>query len=338
MWWRSASFLVSGLAGTRQRAAVSAITPVVFRLSRRELERLCPAALFSDARHACTAGVPGCRREGISYPMNDISVVIPTFNRPEMLRETLHLLAMQTVAPDEVLVIDNGTRPAALPDGTIFRFALRYFRICTEAGAAQARNFGAALAGGKYVAFLDDDDYWDPDYIERLSDILKIRENSPPAMIVARVDHIDEGGRHFFRFAGDAKGIEPCFYFNPGYMGSSITVERSSFLELGGFDISLKTSEDKELAMRYMANNRLIVYDAGLVVVNRVHENTLSSRIDHVEVARLLLEKYRAETGLRIRIKTMREAYKKSGEKRYLLHRLLLKIILALISFHSVYK
>ena len=247
-----------------------------------------------------------------------------------MLEETLHLLGKQSVAPDEVVLVDNGTTPTILPEGAARPFPLRCFRISARAGAAQARNFGAAVAKGRYVAFLDDDDFWDPDYVERLRRLTAV--GAGPAMIVARVDHLEKGERHFFRFAGDARKFEQCFYFNPGYLGSSLTVERATFLDLGGFDVSFETGEDKELAIRYMSNDRSIVYDAGLVAVNRVHERTLSGRIDHVKTAQLLLQKYRAYINAKIRVKTLREAYKKSGQKRYLVHIFVLKIVLALLS------
>ena len=264
--------------------------------------------------------------------MSELSVVIPTFDRPELLRETLGALAKQSLAPDEVVVVDNGTVPASLGEDASLPFALRYFRIAARAGVAQARNFGAQHAQGAYVAFLDDDDFWNPDYVERLRRI--IRERKPaPAMIVGSVDHLDTRSsapdRHFYRFAGNDPGLEPCFYFNPGYLGSCLTVERSVFLQLGGFDAAFQTGEDKELAMRYMAAGRPIVYDAGLVAVNRVHGPTLSAHIDHLKTARLLLQKYPAQADFRVRVKALREAYKKSRRKRYMFHLAVLKIALA---------
>ena len=262
--------------------------------------------------------------------MSELSVVIPTFDRPALLHETLQRLATQTVAPDEVVVVDNGTVPASIAEDAPRPFALRYFRIAPRAGVAQARNFGAARAGGAYVAFLDDDDFWNPDYVERLRRIIR---EAAPAMVVASVDHLDTRSstpdRHFYRFAGKDPGLEPCFYFNPGYLGSCLTVERSVFLELGGFDAAFATGEDKELAMRYMAAGRSIAYDAGLVAVNRVHGPTLSAHIDHVKTARLLLQKYRAHADFRIRVKALREAYKKTRLRRYAFHLAVLKIVLA---------
>lgn len=267
--------------------------------------------------------------------MNEISVVIPTFNRPELLIETLQQLGRQSVAPREVVVVDNGTRPTALAPDMPCPFVLRYFRICAGAGAAQARNFGAALASSHYVAFLDDDDYWEPDYIERLSGIVNPGADRAPAMVVARIDHLDNGDRHFFRFAGNDPRFEACFYFNPGYLGSTLTVERATFLALGGFDVAFKTAEDKELAMRFMLHRCPIQYDPGLVAINRVHAQTLSRSIDHVQVARLLLQKYGDKVNFKIRARTWREAYKKSRRKRYLVHKFLLKLVLALAALRS---
>ena len=263
--------------------------------------------------------------------MSGLSVVIPTFDRPELLHETLQRLAGQTVAPDEVIVVDNGTVAASIAEDASRPFALRYFRIAPRAGVAQARNFGVAQAKGGYVAFLDDDDFWNADYLERLRTI--VGAPGAAALIVGSVDHLDLRGpapeRHFYRFAGRDPGLEPCFYFNPGYLGSCMTVERKAFMELGGFDSSFRTGEDKELAMRYMAAGRPIAYDAALVAVNRVHGPTLSAHIDHVETARRLLRKYSAQVDFRIRVKALREAYKKTRRKRYVLHLAAMKIVLA---------
>src|SRR4029453_2707546 len=120
--------------------------------------------------------------------MHALSVVIPTFDRPELLHETLRRLAAQSVAPDEVLVVDNGTVAATIAEDRSRPFELRYFRIAARAGVAQARNFGATHARGEYVAFLDDDDFWNPDYVERLRGI--IRGGSGAALVVGSVDHL----------------------------------------------------------------------------------------------------------------------------------------------------
>jgi len=256
-----------------------------------------------------------------------ISVVIPTCDRHDMLQETLGLLRKQTALPAEVIVADNGAVPAALAWAS-YPFAVRHHRIGVRVGASRARNAGAAVAAGCYIAFLDDDDFWEADYLERLAALLARDPGAMPAMVVARIDHLDNGHRHPFRFAGDDPRLEPCFYFNPGYLGSAITVEKAAFLALGGFDAAFRTGEDKELAIRFMLERLRIVYDRELCAINRVHAASLSREIDSLTEARLLLQKHGRRVSFGVRMRTLREGYKKARKKRYFIHKLLLKLLL----------
>ena len=87
-----------------------------------------------------------------------VSVIVPTFDRPEFLAEALTTVATQTMADLECIVVDDcSADPVSLPfaDG---RF--RLVRHQQNLGIAAARNTGLAAATGEYVAFLDDDDLW----------------------------------------------------------------------------------------------------------------------------------------------------------------------------------
>jgi glycosyltransferase involved in cell wall biosynthesis len=103
-------------------------------------------------------------------PAPTISVIIPTYNRKALLRETLHSLAQQTYPCDryEVILIDDGST-----DGTeeiaaeAFPFTLRYFWQSNQ-GDAEARNFGARKSQAEFLVFLDDDILVEPGYIAYL--------------------------------------------------------------------------------------------------------------------------------------------------------------------------
>jgi glycosyltransferase involved in cell wall biosynthesis len=96
-----------------------------------------------------------------------LSIIIPTYNRKEPLREILQLLAQQTYPSDrfEVIVVDDGST-----DGTpeiiaeSFPFALRYVRQSNQ-GDAAARNFGAQQSQADILVFMDDDMLIEPDYL-----------------------------------------------------------------------------------------------------------------------------------------------------------------------------
>ncbi len=99
-----------------------------------------------------------------------VSVIIPTFNRPDSLSATLQAVAKQTYSLDcfEVIVVDDGSTESyhkviqqALP------FAIRYHRQDNH-GEAIARNYGAELAQGELLVFLDDDMLIEPDYLKAM--------------------------------------------------------------------------------------------------------------------------------------------------------------------------
>jgi glycosyltransferase involved in cell wall biosynthesis len=99
-----------------------------------------------------------------------VSVIIPTYNRRDTLRETLESIARQTYPSDcfEVIIVDDGST-----DGTseiaaeVFPFTLRYFRQSNQ-GDAEARNLGARQSQADFLVFLDDDILVDPGYLTHL--------------------------------------------------------------------------------------------------------------------------------------------------------------------------
>jgi glycosyltransferase involved in cell wall biosynthesis len=93
----------------------------------------------------------------------DISVVIPTRGRPEMLRRALRGVLLQTFQRFEVVVVLDGED--SVTAGVVEQFAdprIRLLTLQASVGGSQARNLGARAARGRYIALLDDDDEWLP--------------------------------------------------------------------------------------------------------------------------------------------------------------------------------
>jgi glycosyltransferase involved in cell wall biosynthesis len=92
--------------------------------------------------------------------MVPISVVIPTRDRPHFLRAAVESVKRQTVAPCEIIVVDDGSNPpiTGMPGVRIVAQA--------NAGLPSARNTGIVAANGEWIALLDDDDLWEPDKLE----------------------------------------------------------------------------------------------------------------------------------------------------------------------------
>ncbi len=108
-----------------------------------------------------------------------ISVVIPAYNRADLLPRTIESVAKQTFLPHEVIIIDDKS-----PDNTCEicknlkkkyenRLKIIYFQHEENKGEGGARNTGIKLATGEYIAFLDSDDEWMPEKLERQMAFIK---------------------------------------------------------------------------------------------------------------------------------------------------------------------
>lgn len=99
-----------------------------------------------------------------------VSVVIPFYKNKEWLYEALNSVDNQTYLPDEVIVVDDGSKEDIL-DLKLSNIALKVIRQVNK-GPAAARNAGIREAMGQYVAFLDSDDIWHPQKIERQLNVM----------------------------------------------------------------------------------------------------------------------------------------------------------------------
>ncbi|MFA0521746.1 glycosyltransferase family 2 protein, partial [Vibrio sp. 10N.222.55.E8] len=99
--------------------------------------------------------------------MATVSVIIPTYNCLDYLPKAIGSVIKQTHQDIEIIIIDDNSN-----DGTSTYLASiddeRIIKLSTlGVGAPQARNLGIEKASGEYIAFLDADDFWYPDKIER---------------------------------------------------------------------------------------------------------------------------------------------------------------------------
>ena len=98
----------------------------------------------------------------------DVSVVIPTYNRAELLSQTLRTVLAQSLAPREVIVVDDGSTDETSRILAGFEPRLQVIKIANS-GSIVARNVGLRAARGAFVAFCDSDDLWRPEFLERMA-------------------------------------------------------------------------------------------------------------------------------------------------------------------------
>ena len=193
--------------------------------------------------------------------ISQIALVIPTCNRPAQLARALHSVARQTMAPQDVVVVDDGNRQdgrAADVVATAIAAGLRarYVRNPGKRGAAAARNFGARSSKASIVAFLDDDDELMPDFISASSKFRDENSSSALTWTNALVREVDAGGATSdewnVRFdPKSAPALLECQLLSIG-SGFGVAVDSKVFAALGGFDESLKYVEDTEFFLRFL--------------------------------------------------------------------------------------
>ncbi len=120
-----------------------------------------------------------------------VSVIVPTYNRPEMLREALKSIFAQTHRNFEIIVInDAGIDVKDIIAGFNINNTIIYTQHIENKGLAATRNSGLKIAKGKYITYLDDDDVFYPDHIETLVTFLENSEYKIAYTDAVRVDQI----------------------------------------------------------------------------------------------------------------------------------------------------
>lgn len=185
--------------------------------------------------------------------------------RSKYLDETICCIAAQTYLPNEIIVVNNGIGKVHLSDCGL---SIKHIQTVYRAGVAQARNIGATAAVSDYVAFIDDDDLWSPDYLEIMTE--KIGEDNPDALI-ARLDQLVDGRMSTFKNAHGLIQKEYILKKNPGITGSTVVVRKQAFLTVGGYNPQLTTGEDKALILEFICRGLKVITVPECQAIMRQH-------------------------------------------------------------------
>ncbi|MCB9899693.1 MAG: glycosyltransferase [Planctomycetes bacterium] len=253
-------------------ACAAALWATCHLLAGRRAPRPPTAGLASNPPLTRTPGAP---RTG-PRPC-DVSVVIATFDGERFLAETLDSVLAQSMPPREIVVVDDGSTDGT-PD-VLARYAGRITVVRRpNGGVSAARNAGAALAHGAWIAFLDHDDLWEPDMLERQLAAVAGRRCG---LVYGDSWVIDDRGRVHGR-RRDHLAYHQGQVYAELLRGNFIPIETTLmptalFRELGGFDERLHFLEDYDLHLRVAAREP-IVHQPLPVARYRIHDGNLSHR------------------------------------------------------------
>jgi glycosyltransferase involved in cell wall biosynthesis len=207
----------------------------------------------------------------------DATVVIPTFNRCDVLQRTLARLGLVDHPPErwEVVIVDDGstddTQSVVARWIENQRFAARILRQ-TNAGPASARNRGAAAAQGRFLLFLDNDISVPADFVRRHCEALA---SQPKSLVGGRVVHSERLRETPFGRYRDSVWEQFHRSHPPdrisettGVTGQNLSIAAADFRSLGGFDeqFTIASSEDWDLGQRARQAGMRVLYDPTIVV------------------------------------------------------------------------
>lgn len=179
------------------------------------------------------------------HPLPLVSVVIPVYNVEQTIRKALDSVLEQTYQNTEIIVVDDGS-----PDNSILIIEKHYsdprIRIIRQhnRGLAGARNTGIRNAKGRYIAFLDSDDFWQPNKIEL--QIEAMLENPSCGVSFCSSSFVNEEGDFLGRIQEPKKktNYQPKDIFCRNPIGNgSVPVIRKGILEQIGFETKDKTCD-----------------------------------------------------------------------------------------------
>lgn len=183
-----------------------------------------------------------------------VSVIITTYNRSAFLKEAIASIIFQTYDNLELLVVDDGSDTSIATEN---KYICKLFNKCQyfykeNTGQPDSRNYGIKKSKGNYIAFCDDDDYWDSNKLLKQIEILNL--NPAYSLVTGCIHYIQENGQK----TGNVKCHEG---HNHGYIFESLLIKnrtasitpllrREVFDKVGYFNPNFTIGEDWEFWRR----------------------------------------------------------------------------------------
>ena len=215
-----------------------------------------------------------------------ISVIIPTFNRLDLLKRAIESVLNQSIKPYDIIVVDDGST-----DDTSEMIQQKYKSINLikqkNSGVSAARNNGIKNAQGDWIALLDSDDEWGKNKLEEqvnnLTDNPKYEFCHTNEIWIRNGIRVNQKKRHkkYGGFIFD-KCLDIC-KISP----SSVLFNKNILNHVGWFDEELPVCEDYDLWLRITADYEILFIDKPLIVKYGGHNDQLSNSVEAIERFRI---------------------------------------------------
>ena len=210
--------------------------------------------------------------------IEEISVIIPTYNRCDLLKRAINSVIKQTITPKEIIIVDNVSTDQTYQMVSSLFPEINYF-IEKKRGVSAARNKGILESKSKWIAFLDSDDTWKPTKLEKQMEYSVFNQDK------YRIIHTDETWYRNKKFLNQLKkhkksggnifknSLQLCC-ISP----SSVVLKKQIFDDYGLFDEKLEVCEDYDMWIRITAKEEVGFLDSPLVLKYGGHSDQLSKK------------------------------------------------------------
>jgi glycosyltransferase involved in cell wall biosynthesis len=175
-----------------------------------------------------------------------VTAIIPTRNRPELLRRAIDSVTEQTWENLEIVVTDDASddsTPELLNELKAELPNLKVVQNSDPRGAAASRNIAIEHASGEYIAGLDDDDFWRPKRIKKLMESFEEGYSA-----VTSNDRLDFGEKEIVWKKKPVITLQDLLFYNQ--VGNQVLTRKKYLLEVGGYDEKLPSAQDYDLWIR----------------------------------------------------------------------------------------
>lgn len=246
-------------------------------------------------------------------------MIIPTYNRSEMLLRAVGSVLSQSRTVTEVIVVDDGSTEDVC--GALQAEYGGRVRCVRQAngGVSSARNLGLSLARGRFIALLDSDDLWLPAKHERQMAWLEAHPDFGMVLCDVRRSGPAMAGIDIFRRRSQLPrdgDVLSDILLQPALVPSSLLMRREVYDDIGGFDEALVTAEDIDYHLRIARCWKIGVLEEVLVDY-RVADGTLSSLectyADYIRVIERAVAESRERLGTAICNRALAQAYERNA-------------------------
>lgn len=183
----------------------------------------------------------------------NFSCVIATHNRDEFLKKAIHSAINQSHSPIEIIIVNNlpntQTKEIAKTMAEESKIPLYYIEHEMKGRGSFSYNLGASKATGDYLAFLDDDDLWEINYLKEMSFLIKEKNSK---ITYACTWKIKNNIKTPHKSLPENLKMKDFLLSNPGCQVSNLIIDKNLFIGIGGFDDYVIPSNDKDLIMRLL--------------------------------------------------------------------------------------